>query len=111
MSVWQPTPNAIPDGVVVQHTLYGEPQNQYGQAHTVPVGTEQLAVQPVDFSHIAWEYAPPEPPPEPVVEPEPSERDRMCIAKDNTCRAYRMTGKVYCMYHDPDTRRRRWGHE
>ena len=128
MSVWLPTPNPIPDGVVLAHTVHGEPQNQYMHAHMIPVGTEQLGVQSVDFSHIPWDGTLPEEPPvvpqpeppRPVPEPEPvvpepvptiraAGRDKKCHAKDDTCNGWAINGSDFCSGHAGKLAG--WGHK
>ena len=134
MSVWLPTPNPIPDGVVLAHTVHGEPQNQYMHAHMVPVGTERLGVQSVDFSHIPWDGTLPEeppvvPPPEPVVPVEPRDtprdnrddpilepasaraagREKKCHAKDDTCNGWAINGSDFCSGHAGKLAG--WGHK
>lgn len=71
---------------MVQHTLYGVPQDQYLQAHTAGPG-----VRLVPARTSTAPYVPPEPP----------DRSKNCIAKDDTCKGWRIEGSEYCMRHDP----------
>jgi hypothetical protein len=90
------SPEDPPEGAVRQHTLYGEPANHTGQAHT-------MTVQGVEVIPVSGDYPYTGPGDEPVPFPEETEetvdRSRRCMANDDTCNGWRIKDSVYCYGH------------
>jgi len=113
-------PGGLPEGVVLQHTLYGEPHTQTTHAHTA-AGLHSGAVQPAPDDGVPWNgvQATPESSAaalevaqQSVTLPEPvdtealrgPERAKRCHAKDDTCRGWKMTDSDYCAAHTASMR-------
>jgi hypothetical protein len=83
----------LPDGIVLAHTLYGEPANLAALDHTM--GRGGLAVIPVGEDGI------------PYVGPKPATsdpdrlpgREKRCIAKGDSCMGYHMVDSEFCAAH------------
>ena len=88
---------SLPDGIVLAHTLHGEPANQFLPAHAAPHGA--ALVIPVGEDGIAYDEA------VPVVVPyverveRPPEREKRCTAKDDTCMGWAIGGYDLCAAH------------
>jgi len=88
---------SLPDGIVLAHTLHGEPANQFVPAHAAPHGA--ALVMPVGEDGIAYDEDAPVAVPyyEPVVRP--PEREKRCHAKDDTCKGWAIGGSEFCAVH------------
>jgi hypothetical protein len=97
----------LPEGIVVAHTLHGEPHpnvtNAYAIGDVIPVGDDGIGWIGDQAVQLAPEKSPAvEAQPEPVSEPEtvrPTERDKRCIAKGDTCMGWAMKDSQYCAAH------------
>ena len=98
---------AIPEGLQLAHTFWGEPDTSVTHAHTAHsgrAGDVRLAtpsgVPYMDDPQAVYVEPPVEA--ETVSEPEtvpPGRHPRMCIANDNTCKSWKMKGSNLCYGH------------
>lgn len=90
----------LPEGVVLAHTLYGQPDTSVTHAHTAaPHG---VPVIQAPYDGIPY-YEDDDLPPEEVVEEaetlRPAARDRRCMAKNDTCMGWAIKGGEFCAAH------------
>ena len=86
---------AIPDGLAIAHTLWGEPDTSVTHAWTA-TGAGGVELVPAGLSGVPYyEDIPPQP--EPAVDR--SRDPKKCLANKNTCEAWRMVGSKYCVFH------------
>lgn len=95
----------LPDGLVLAHTVHGEPDHTVTHAYTATAaaGVELI---PAPYSGIPY-YLDDEPTahmvvPEPLDElpqPRAEGRERKCVAKDDTCSRWAMKGTDLCAAH------------
>jgi hypothetical protein len=90
-------PGQLPDGVVLAHTLYGEPDTRVTHVHTaqssmggVQVAPEGSGVPYIGDAAANADHSPPQ---------RPAEREKRCMAKDDTCMGWRITDSEFCAAH------------
>ena len=92
-------PGHLPDGVVLAHTLYGQPDTTVTHAYTAmsTAGT----VQPAPDSGIPYYLDEPPETPEtpPELPPAASDRSKRCKANDDTCNGWRIRDSELCAAH------------
>lgn len=86
---------SLPDGIVLQHTLHGEPDRTVTHAYTAS-GSEGVRLVPATDG---VEYVPsPMAQPKPLVAPV-DPRAKRCKAKDDTCMGWRINESDFCAAH------------
>lgn len=94
----------LPDGIVVAHTLHGEPDQSVTHAYTAMAAGLELV--PAPYSGIPY-YLDDEPTahmvvPEPLDElpqPRADGREKRCHAKDDTCMGWAIGQGEFCAVH------------
>lgn len=109
----------LPQGIVLAHTVYGEPDTNVTNAHSAPVGgvgvipvgddgIEYMGDRVVRLAPVSEAETPEEPEPEPDLPEEPfvtaavsesPNRAKRCAAKDDTCMGWRIKGSEFCAAH------------
>lgn len=101
---------SLPDGIVLAHTLHGEPDATVTHAYTaapgglklVPVGETGVAYSG-DRVQLAEDRAAPDPAVVTSMVTVPDERDptraKRCHAKDDTCMGWAIKDSFYCAAH------------
>jgi hypothetical protein len=80
-------PGQLPDGVVLAHTLYGEPDSTVTHAYTAM--TQAGIIQLAPDSGIPYYED----------DGSPDPRAKRCIGNDNTCMGWRITNSELCAAH------------
>ena len=89
---------ALPDGIVLQHTLYGEPDRSVTHAWTASGAAGVELVPVVDgVEYVPSPMAQPQMPVAPL--PPVDERAKRCKAKDDTCMGWRISDSDFCAAH------------
>ena len=98
---------AVPEGLQLAHTFWGEPASHVTHAHTA--GAVELAPQSgVPYIGEAPPVVRVESPVLPVSQPETVEAPaspmkprspKMCVANDNTCKGWKVKGSDFCSGH------------
>lgn len=103
----------MPDGIVLAHTLHGEPDRTVTHAHTANAA-HGVAVVPVGDDGIAYKGDPryelvvPVPVPEQGGSDESEDkpdRSKRCVANNNTCNGWRIKDSDLCSGHAGKLRR------
>lgn len=98
-------PGQHPEGVVLQHTLYGRPDESVTNAWNAPstMGTVQVAPEGSGVPYIGDEAANAPTTTETVngkiVLARSPEREKRCLAKDDTCMGWRISDSDFCAAH------------
>jgi len=83
---------AVPDGLALAHSLWGEPDTSVTHSWTA-AGGAMGAVQMAPASGVAYYL-------DTVSDPETRDA-RLCVAKDETCKTWKVHGSDFCVFHQP----------
>ena len=92
---------AVPEGLALAHTLWGEPDTSVTHAWTAS-GAAGVELVPAGLSGVPYYLDPPietEPLAEPAADHAKERDPKKCLANKNTCEAWRMVGSKYCVFH------------
>jgi hypothetical protein len=94
-------PGQLPDGVVLAHTVNGEPDTHVTHVHTAhsSMGAVQVAPEGSGVPYIGDLYANRVTAEAADAEPAPTDRTKRCTAKDDTCMGWRINGSDLCAAH------------